>query len=127
MRERVFIFLRPLFHLFGVRDGVGGIVVAADEARHFVRVVAEQYEAGERLAVFHPLFDEEMAVRHRGERRHMRDGDDLPCAGDVAIPEPSDILPYKWAAWLAAIGGAVIVDGVIITAHYIRGERRKAA
>ena len=51
----------------------------------------------------------------------------LACAGDVAIPEPSDILPYKWAAWLAAIGGAVIVDGVIITAHYIRGERRKAA
>ena len=51
----------------------------------------------------------------------------LACAGDVAIPEPSDILPHKWAAWLAAIGGAAIVDGVIITAHYFQGERRKAA
>jgi RHS repeat-associated protein len=31
-------------------------------------------------------------------------------AADGAVPEPSDVIPWKWLGWGAAIGGAIIWD-----------------
>lgn len=78
-----------------MRHCVNRIIVSADEARNFVRVVLKQVHVRERFAVLSGFGDKIVIVRHCCKRRHMRDCNNLSCARNIAhfSDTTCDILP----------------------------------